>query len=58
VPSGVEARVLTNGKLLYARTFPNGDDALAWAAGERRELLTKGWKTPEPLTTRLRSSAV
>jgi hypothetical protein len=24
----VEARVLTNGKLLYARTFPTGDDAL------------------------------
>jgi hypothetical protein len=27
VPIGVEARVLTNGKLLYARTFPTGDDA-------------------------------
>jgi len=37
VPIGVEARVLTNGKLLDARTFPTGDDALRWAEEERTE---------------------
>jgi hypothetical protein len=26
--------VLTNGKLLYARTFPNGDEALRWGEEE------------------------
>ena len=45
VPIGVEARVLTNGKLLYARPFPNSNDALAWAVGERKELREKGWRT-------------
>jgi hypothetical protein len=45
VPSGVEARVLTNGKLLDARTFPT-DDALKWAEEERIRYLAKGW-TPE-----------
>jgi hypothetical protein len=45
VPIGVEAKALTNGNLLYARTFSNGDDALAWAAGERKELPEKGWRT-------------
>jgi hypothetical protein len=28
---------MRNGKLLYARTFPNGDDTLEWAEGERVE---------------------
>jgi hypothetical protein len=43
VPVGVEARVLTNGKLLYARTFPTGDEALQWAEDERQGHLAKGW---------------
>jgi hypothetical protein len=58
VPIGVEARIMRNGTLLYARTFPTGDETLAWAAGERQDLLEKGWRTAEPPTTRLRSSAV
>lgn len=28
VPIGVEARVMRNGNLLYARTFSTGDEAL------------------------------
>lgn len=55
VPIGVKATVTRNGKLLYARTFPTGDEALEWAAGEQKELLEKGWKTVEPP---LESSAV
>lgn len=43
VPIGVEARVLRNGKLLYARTFPNGDDFLQWAERERKDHIEKGW---------------
>jgi hypothetical protein len=35
------------GKLLYARTFVNGDDTLEWAGGERAEMLAKGWKVAE-----------
>ena len=46
VPIGVEARVKRNGKRLYARTFPNGDEALEWAEGERVEMLAKGWGVP------------
>jgi hypothetical protein len=37
VPNGVEARIMRNGKLLYACTFANGDDTLEWAEGERVE---------------------
>lgn len=50
MPSGVEARVKRNGRLLYARTFPNGDEALEWAEGERVEMLAKGWKTPSSVS--------
>jgi hypothetical protein len=46
VPIGVETRVLTNGKLLYARTFPNGDEALKWAEEERSKLLANGCAVP------------
>lgn len=34
VPIGVEARILWNGRLLHARTFPNGDD---WLLGNPLE---------------------
>jgi hypothetical protein len=44
VPTGAEARIVRNGKLLYARTFANGDDTLEWAEGERVEMLAKGWR--------------
>jgi len=43
VPIGTEARVTRNDKILYARTFPSGDEALQWAEGERQEHLAKGW---------------
>jgi len=46
VPIGVEARILRDGKLLHARTFPNGDDTLKWAEAERVEMLAKGWSGP------------
>jgi hypothetical protein len=46
VPIGVEARVMRNGKLLYARTFPNGDVALEWAEEEEVDMLVKGWLIP------------
>ncbi len=46
VPAGVEARIMRNGKLLYARTFPNGDDTLEWAEDERVDMLAKGWTVP------------
>ena len=39
VLSAVEARIMRSGKLLYARTFPNGDDTLEWAEEERQEML-------------------
>ena len=39
VPIGVEARVLTNGKLIYAKAFPSGDEALQWAEDQRQEHL-------------------
>jgi hypothetical protein len=48
VPPGVEARIMRNGKLLYARTFQNGDDTLEWAEGERVEMIAKGWKIRTP----------
>jgi hypothetical protein len=44
--SKVEARITRNGKLLYARTFANGDDTLEWAEDERVDLLVKGWGLP------------
>ena len=44
VPIGVEARILRDGKLLYARTFANSDDTLAWAEAERKEHLARGWR--------------
>ena len=44
VPTGVEARIMRDGKLLYARTFQNGDDTLEWAEDERLEMIAKGWK--------------
>jgi hypothetical protein len=43
VPIGVEARILRDGKLLYARTFPNGDDTLEWAEEQRQGHLARGW---------------
>ena len=43
VPIGVEARVMRNGKLLYARTFPTADETLEWAEEERTSHLAKGW---------------
>jgi hypothetical protein len=46
----VQARVLTNGKLLYARTFPNGDEALEWVEEERKGHLAKGWIPATPST--------
>jgi hypothetical protein len=39
VPTGVETRIMRNGKLLYARRFPNGDATLEWAEAERVEML-------------------
>jgi hypothetical protein len=47
VPTGVEARVMRNAKLLYARTFQNGDDTLEWAEGERQEMMAKEWTVAE-----------
>jgi hypothetical protein len=49
---------MRNGILLYARIFPNGDDALVWAAGERKELLVKVGEPSEPTRTPPYSSAV
>jgi hypothetical protein len=46
VPIGVKAKVMRGGKLLYARTFPNGDDALEWAEDERVDMVAKGWRLP------------
>ena len=46
VPLGVEARIMRNGQLLYARTFANGDDAVEWAEDERVEHLANGWNIP------------
>jgi hypothetical protein len=43
VPIGVEARVMRNGKLLYARTFTTGDEAIAWAEEERERMVKEGW---------------
>ena len=43
VPTGVEARIMRNGKRLYARTFPTEDEALEWAEEERTKLLSNGW---------------
>ena len=43
VPSGVEAKIMRDGKLLYSRTFPKADDAMEWAEDERVEMLAKGW---------------
>jgi hypothetical protein len=48
VPIGVEGRVLRNGKLLYARTFPTGDETLEWAEDERKRHIEKGWTVAEP----------
>ena len=39
-----------NGKLLYTRTFANGDDTLEWAEDERVDMLVKG--SGLPLTMR------
>jgi hypothetical protein len=39
---------MRNGKLLYARTFPNGDDTLEWAEDERKDLLAKGCVEAKP----------
>ena len=50
VPIGVEGRVLRNGKLLYARTFPTGDETFEWAEDERKEHLAKGWRVAAPAT--------
>ena len=47
VPNGVEARIMRNGKLLYARTFVNGDDTLQWADGERQEMMAREWTVAE-----------
>lgn len=46
MPIGVEAKITRDGKLLYARTFPNGDDSVEWAEDERLELLANGWQIP------------
>lgn len=43
VPIGIEVRVFRNGRLLYARTFPTGDEALLWAEEERVQLAERGW---------------
>jgi hypothetical protein len=43
VPIGVEARVMRNGKLLYARTFKTGEEAMAWAEEERARMIAEGW---------------
>ena len=44
VPIGVKATVMRNGKLLYARTFTTGDEALEWADEEHRKLLAQDWR--------------
>jgi len=46
VPIGVEARILRDGKLLYARTLANSDDTVAWAESERKGHLANDWTTP------------
>lgn len=44
----VEGRVLINGNLLYARTFPTADETLEWAEQERKDQLARGWLVGEP----------
>lgn len=44
VPIGVKGTVMRNGKLLDARTFPTGDEALEWANEEHRTLLAQDWR--------------
>ena len=43
VPNGVEGSVLRNGRRLYSRVFPTGEETLEWAGGERKDLIAKGW---------------
>jgi hypothetical protein len=43
VPNGVEVRVLRNGKRLFSRTFPSGEEALKEAEEERERMIIGGW---------------
>jgi hypothetical protein len=43
---------MRNSKLLYARTFPTGDEALEWAEEERQKMVEQGWSVPTPSPAR------
>lgn len=52
VPVGVNARVMGNAKLLYARMFTTGDEALQRAEQERRKMFDQEWSVPTPAPAR------